>query len=322
MAPIRTHQVLSLSQHRSFRNFWNQATALNGSVTPYVFKQVLSFGLFAALVSLLEPYLEKRFGVKFALEVNPFEIAGAVLGLLLVFRTNAGYDRWYEARKLWGGIVNQSRNLAIAGLSYGPGNSDWRREFVTWIAVFPHIARLSLRSEAPDEKVIALIGEDAARHIENSGHMPSFVTFKLGQLLQEALDHHELDHFVFLQIDTQRAQLIDHIGGCERILKTPLPLAFAIKIRRFIVMFLVALPIALAHQVNREWLIPLITMAVAYPLLSLDQIGVELQNPFLKRNLNHLPLGDISDTIEKNVLGLLNADDATLRQEVTRDMAL
>jgi predicted membrane chloride channel (bestrophin family) len=65
------------------------------------------------------------------------------------------------------------------------------------------------------------------------------------------------------------------------------------------------LPFALLHRLNSDWLVPLITMLVAYPLISLDQIGVELQNPFAKSNLSHLPLGDISATIEKNVVGLL-----------------
>jgi len=99
--------------------------------------------------------------------------------------------------------------------------------------------------------------------------------------------------------------LIDHIGACERILKTPLPQAYAIKIRRFIALFLLTLPFALLHRISGEWMVPLITMMVAYPLMSLDQIGIELQNPFAKANLSHLPLGDISANIEKNLVGLL-----------------
>jgi predicted membrane chloride channel (bestrophin family) len=67
----------------------------------------------------------------------------------------------------------------------------------------------------------------------------------------------------------------------------------------------------LLHRVHSDWLVPFITMMVAYPLMSLDQIGIELQNPFAKTNLSHLPLGDISATIEMNLLGLLHAKQAT-----------
>jgi predicted membrane chloride channel (bestrophin family) len=83
------------------------------------------------------------------------------------------------------------------------------------------------------------------------------------------------------------------------------PLVYAIKIRRFIALFLLTLPLALIHRMDSDWLVPLITMMVAYPLMSLDQIGIELQNPFAKANLSHLPIGDISNTIERNLLGLL-----------------
>ncbi len=79
-----------------------------------------------------------------------------------------------------------------------------------------------------------------------------------------------MDRFAFLQLDRERAALIDHIGACERILKTPLPLVYAIKIRRFIALFLLTLPFALLHRMNGDWLVPFITMMVAYPLIGVS----------------------------------------------------
>lgn len=144
---------------RTDRNrFWRDAFAIHGSITPHVLPYIFALGLIAAGVCGLAWVLEWNFQVQIGLEVAPFEIAGAVLGLLLVLRTNAGYDRWWEARKLWGGIVNQSRNLVISALSYGPEDSAWRDQFVRWAAVFPHVARCSLRGEPPSSEVAALIG--------------------------------------------------------------------------------------------------------------------------------------------------------------------
>jgi putative membrane protein len=254
----------------------------------------------------IEQTCQKRIG----LEIAPFEVAGAgaVLGVLLVFRTNAGYDRWWEARKLWGGIVNQSRNLAISALSYGPVGDGWKDNFVRWTAAFAHVARTSLRGEPVPPEVGALVGPRGADQIAAAGHCPSFVALKLGTLLREARDKSQLDGFTFLQLDRERATLIDHIGACERILKTPLAKVYSIKIRRFIALFLLTLPFALLSRTNSAWLIPVITMLVAYPLISLDQIGIELQNPFKASNLSHLPLDDISKTIEGNLLWLLEAE--------------
>lgn len=266
---------------------------------------MLAFGLFASVVQFLSNYFLRRYHFDLGIAANPFEIVGAVLGLLLIFRTNSSYDRWWEARKLWGGIVNQSRNLAINGLSYGPQEPEWREEFIRWVAVFPHVCRANLRLEPPDEKVVALMGKEVTEQMWASNHMPNYVSFQIARLLRQALQEKKMDQFAFVQADVQRAQLIDHIGACERILKTPLPLVYVIKIRRYLVLFLLALPFALLHRLESEWLIPLVTIGVAYPLMSLDQIGVELQNPFSQKSLSHLPLDDISDNIERNVKALL-----------------
>ena len=289
--------------------FWRDAFAIQGSVTPLVLPHVLAFGLFASGVCLLSWIGERAFHRRFGLEVAPHEIAGAALGLILILRTNSGYDRWWEARKLWGGIVNQSRNLVISALSYGPTDPTWRSQIVRWAAVFPHVARCSLRGERASPEIVELVGPENAEQIAAADHMPSFVAWKLATLLRDACDRFQMSGFSFLQIDKERALLIDHIGACERILKTPLPLVYSIKIRRFITLFMFSLPLALLHRMSNEWLVPLITMLVAYPLISLDQIGVELQNPFARQNLSHLPLGDISATIERNLTGLLKASN-------------
>ena len=102
-----------------------------------------------------------------------------------------------------------------------------------------------------------------------------------------------------LEAERERSQLIDHIGACERILKTPLARVFSIKIRRFLFLYLAILPVAIVDRCGA--LTVLLTMLVAYPLLSLDQIGIELENPFSKARLSHLPLEEIGATIQRNV---------------------
>jgi putative membrane protein len=298
-----------MSLPSSTAGFWREALTLAGSATPRVLRDVALFGLVASAVTGAALLAERWLGVTFALEVPFYELAGAALGLLLVLRTNAGYDRWWEARKLWGGIVNQSRNVVISALAYGPTDRTWRDKFVRWAAVFPHAARTSLRGEPLPPEFLALVGAEAARRAQASGHTPAHVARAMAQLLRDACDQHDMDRFAFLQVDRERALLIDHIGACERILKTPLPRAYAIKVRRFILLFLVTLPFALLHRVEASWLVPVLTMLVAYPLLGLDRIGTELQNPFSRSNLSHLPLDDIAATIERNLLDLARAED-------------
>jgi putative membrane protein len=284
------------------RLFWSEAFAIVGSALPLVLSRTLLFGLFAALVT--EVHLGAHIP-NIGIEITPFEVAGGVLSLLLVLRTNAGNERWWEGRKLWGGIVNQSRNLVVAALSYGPADPAWRWRIARLTAAFAHASRRSLRGErspTPPE-LVALLGPDEARRIASAEHMPSAVSRLIGESVRDARERLGLDGFGQLQIDEQRASLIDHIGGCERILKSPLPLAYRIETRRILILFLASLPFALVERIG--WLTPLVTVLVALPMLSIDKIANELQFPFDTSSLNHLPLDDICATIERNVLALV-----------------
>ena len=291
------------------QGFWREALAFHGTIAPRVLRLVVVMGLLATAIVGAARLCEWQFQMRFDVDVTPFEFAGAALGILLVFRTNAGYERWWEARKLWGGFVDRSRNFVIGALAYGPSDARWREQLVQLAAVYPHVVRHTLRGERLSSKVVALVGQETANQIAAAEHMPSCVARKLADLLREACDRWGMDRFAFLQVDRERALLIDNFGGCERILNTPVPRAYSTKIRHFLLLFLLSLPLTLLHRFASDGLVPLITMLIAYPLLSLDMLGVELENPFATGNLSHLPLNDISTTIERNVLGLWKQND-------------
>lgn len=219
-------------------------------------------------------------------------MAGAALGLLLVLRTNAGNEQWWEARKLWGGIVNRCRHLGVVALAYGPGDDVWRRAILLRVAIFPHVARRSLREEGDLLEVTSLLGPAETGRINAARNPPLAMAMAIGELLRIGRDDHGMDRLAFLQADCDLTALLDYVGGCERIQKTPLPRAYAIQIRRFIVAFLATLPFALLPKIGL--LTPLATMLIAYPILALDKIGDDLQDPFSPRNLDHLPLDTIS----------------------------
>lgn len=289
-----------MRQLRKEVHFWSEGFGLAGSVAPLVSTRVILFGLYALFITAIDLTSHAR---SLGIEVTPFELAGGVLSVLLVLRTNAGYERWSEGRKLWGGIVNQSRNLAIASLSYGPDDPAWRDRIVRRTAAFAHAARLSLIGRRDRPELLTLLGPDDAAKIFAADHMPSAVARLIGESLRDARDRLGLDTAGILRIDPERATLIDHIGGCERIQKTPLPLAYRIEIRRVLIGFLGALPFALVDRTG--WFTPAVTMLVAFPLLGLEQIGTELQAPFALDSLNRLPLEEICATIERNLLALL-----------------
>jgi putative membrane protein len=311
--------------------FFQEAAAINDSLTLTVAPGVFLFGLLAALVCAVEVMTDASFTL--GIEVSVIEFGGAVLGVLLVARVNEGLHRWWEARRLWGGINNQCRNLAIDGLAYGPADPAWRRALVRWTIVFAHACRRSLRDERDLPEVAALVGEAEAARLAEAHHMPSHVALVLARILWTAVDRLGMDRFAYLELDKERALLIDHIGGCERINSTPMPRSLSVQVRRFVFLFLILLPFGLIPKFNAEtvrearvaertaaatgahvnppnnprvWFVVPITMMVAFPLLALDRLGSDLQKPFYRQSINDLRLDTYTTNIERTLLALLD----------------
>jgi putative membrane protein len=284
------------------RGIWREALSWQGAASWRVLPTTAAFGAFATVIWLL--YV--NYYPNLSIEVGPHEVAGVLLSLLLVVRTNAGYERWWEARKLWGGIVNQTRNLALIALAHGPADDRWREQLIRWTAAFAWAAKARLRGDKEMPELTPLLGDKEAERVRAAEHPPSYVALRIEGLLRQACQGAEgMDRFAFLQAERERAALIDHLGGCERIRNTPLARVYSVLISRFVLIYLATLPFALLHKFEKEWLAPLVTALVAYPVLILDQLGIEMQQPFATRSLDHLPLDQICRTITDNLLALL-----------------
>lgn len=279
-----------------YTSFIKNALTFKGSVTPRVFKKVFYIFAYACLVSLIHYYVQS-----FSIPIGPFEYAGLMLGLILVFRINNGYDRWWEARKIWGSIVNSSCNLAIIVNNYiASNNSDRAAKITSYLIAMPYLIKNRLRNDNSIAEISKIIDPICRDYLLSKKNYPLILSSIIANELLQAKNNNELDSFAFLKAEEQRALLIDCLGACERILKTPIPFVMAVKARRFILIFLLALPLAL---IDISVLIaPLITALVAYAIFSIDQIGYELQAPFSLNSLSHLPLDEICHSIKNNII--------------------
>lgn len=281
-------------------SFWRDALAWRGSITPRLAPRIAMFGIYAAAVAFAHRFVNWQ-----GVDAAYLGYTAGALAVLLVLRTNTGYERWWEARKLWGGIVNQSRNLAIKAMAYGPDDAKWKDNVVRWAAAFCHAARQGLRAERRIEDFERVLqSAESAKFLIEAHHLGTAVASRLALLLDQARREFKMDGFSFIELDRERAELIDHLGGCERILRTPLPRVHSIKLRRFILFYLLSLPLALGSP--SFWVAPVATMLIAYPLLAIDQIGYELENPFSAMRASHLPLDVICQTIEGDLMALLS----------------
>lgn len=275
------------------RDWLRVLVAPHGSFSPGVVYRVLAFGALGVVAWLLD----KR-GTMFHLPIGLHEVAGAVLALILAFRTNTAYDRFWEGRTLWGAIVNASRNVTRIVEQHARQDPAEMRAFAVYVALFAHATRRQLRQQ-PLEEAARLLG-DKAGAIADAPHPALAAANELSRRVAALASAGALDPMMAAQAEAQIVALVDYLGGCERISSTPTPLGYLLLMRRCIALFLATLPWALIADVGGYT--PIFTTMVAYIVLIIEAIANELDDPF-GLDPNDLALTRICATIERNTLG-------------------
>ncbi|WP_426752168.1 bestrophin family protein [Myxococcus sp. Y35] len=277
--------------------WWSYFHYLRGSMVREIVARVLVCVLWAAGVTAVHLHFK-------ALDIptTVHTLAGISLSLLLVFRTNASYDRFWEGRKLWGGIVNETRNLARASGVFLRQDAALYSTLLRWISAFPYAATASLRGERDLGPVAPELAADEANAVLSSQHVPLAVAQKMSAALDEGRRRGYYPEYVQMQLDQNVQLLIDYIGGCERIHKTPIPFAYMMHLRRALIFYCYTLPFALVDSFG--WLTVVATFIVAYVFFGIEEIGVEIEDPF-GHDDNDLPLERICETIRANLKALM-----------------
>ena len=223
-------------------------------------------------------------------------LLGFVLSLLLVFRTNTAYDRWWEGRKLWGKLVNDSRNFVIKINSILPENDVKNRtQIAKYLRFFPYF----LASHLSKESTRLVLDEDFSDlQKELQHHPPAELVFLLTKKLYQLKKENKISDTEMLFLDTQLSGFLDVCGGCERIKNTPIPYSYSSFIKKFMIFYVMALPVA--NVVNLGGFIIPITMFVYYVLMSLELIAEEIEDPF-NNDENDIPMEAISQNIERSI---------------------
>lgn len=269
---------------------------IKGSMVRQIFSRVMICGVWATVVTCFHEF-QRRVDVPNSGHV----LIGATLGLLLVFRTNASYDRFWEGRRLWGSIVNDARNLARAASVQLSANRELATEVIHWTSAFPYAAMHRLRGDVGLGPHFDKLPADEVRSVLASDHPPLAVSQRISSLLLEARQQGLISDYVQMTIDQHVARLVDSLGGCERIHDTPLPFAYVVHLRRALIAYCFTLPFALLDEF--EWGTIPVTLLIAYLMYGIEEIGVQIEDPFGSDD-NDLPLEDLCQRIEGNLDGL------------------
>ena len=229
-------------------------------------------------------------------------LLGFAISMLLVFRTNTAYDRWWEGRKLWGSLVNTSRNLAIkAAIFLRPEDAEGRTLFAKLITLFAkelrdHLLREQTRLELDDKPHPEL------PPIDRDKHVPAQVVHAMQQRVQRLYREQAISGEQLIILNTDINAFLDICGACERIKNTPIPFSYSSFIKKFIVLYTITLPMGFAFTLG-WWAVPAV-MFIFYVLASLELIAEEIEDPFSGDD-NDVPMLKISQTIERNLNEIL-----------------
>lgn len=274
---------------------------------------MLIMAAFTAIICYLD-FVVGLYKIEMPLTIHT--LMGVVLGLALVFRTNTAYERWWEGRRLLGAMVNSARNLALNAHALLPTDEErrfWARHLCAFILMIPK----HLRDEISEEE-IALVDEPHRAALRQAVHKPMAAMKILRQRLGELQRDEKNGVTTFLALSQSLNELVDELGGMERIKKTPIPFSYALLIKRFIVAYLITLPFGLANSFG--WTSVIVVPFVFYVMVGIEVIAESVENPF-GTDKDDLPTDDIAQNIVRNVKEILNVESgASIQEQVEGEM--
>ncbi|MEQ1584798.1 MAG: bestrophin family protein [Cyclobacteriaceae bacterium] len=234
--------------------------------------------------------------------ISMHSLLGIVLGLFLVFRTNSSYDRWWEGRKLWGSLVNNTRNLAHKLNAFlDKDDVDNRMWFSRMIPNFvfslkEHLRKGTMLSELEE------VDNNFMASLKNVKHVPNRLSSMMYLRINDLYKTNKISGDQLFLVDKELKEFSDILGACERIRNTPIPYNYSMYIKQFIFIYLITLP--MAFVTTSGYITVPIVMLVTFVLLSVELIAEEIEDPF-GRDINDLPTDELAEKITGNVKEIL-----------------
>jgi putative membrane protein len=264
--------------------------------------------LLGAALAIIYFFITNVFHLTFwKVESGVFSLLGIVLSILLVFRTNSAYDRWWEGRKEWGALVNHCRNLAALLHAALPAHDEESRRYLAaHVANFCIALKEHLRAGIKLDELVHVSAAERTLYAAKV-HLPNYIAFQIQALIQAKFRSGDLAGEDLLNLRTHTQALLDVAGACERIKKTPIPFSYNVYLKVYIITYTLILPFGLLPDFGYAG-IGLI-MFIFFAFIGIELMAEEIEDPF-GLDCNDLPIGDIAHTIKQNVYELLEVKHA------------
>jgi putative membrane protein len=263
-----------------------------------LFPIMLAIGLYSSVIGYLEVEYFQLLDNNYIKNITIMHgMLGFVISLLLVFRTNTAYDRWWEGRKLWGSLVNNSRNFAIK-LSVILEDEKDRNYFRKMIPSYASILHKHLNDEDTSKQLF----DDVDLEIDHHKHKPNQVAKMLFQKINDLYVSKKITGDQLIILNAEVASFTEICGACERIKNTPIPYSYSAFIKKFIFFYVMTLPFG--YSLSLGYYVAPVVVFIFYVLASLELIAEEIEDPF-GTDENDLPTHKIAMNIKKHVEELI-----------------
>jgi putative membrane protein len=277
-------------------------------IVQIAWKRVTVLALLSALVSIAH----MQYGYQaMAVDSLPASILGVALSILIGFRVNSAYERWWEARRIWGSLVNDSRNITRQVLTFFTDGKTHesstelfteKRKFIYRQIAFVHAVKSHLRNQDVLAEVRPFLSEQEFALVQTHKNIPNALLLLHAQHLQQKIFSGHIEDFRHMQMDTKLSALTDSLGTCERIKNTVFPRQYSVYTTLFVTFFNYLLPFVLISYCG--WMTIPLTILIGFIFFALDTIARGIENPF-ENTFNDTPMSSISRTIEINLKQML-----------------
>lgn len=283
---------------RKKKNWFGMLFVLRGSVLPQLLPRLSVLFTFTAVVVYFKSDLDRVHG---ELSTNIYTVFGIALAIFLGFRNTVSYDRFWEGRKLWGALLNDTRSLAQQVHNFIPNDELHKPEkviFIRQMAAMVYALNHQLRHTDAMPELQKLLEPELAAKLEHAAYKPVLIMRELGVRINSWRRRGSIDTILQAAMDKNLANFSDIIGGCERIAGTPIPFSYDVLLHRTIYIYCFLLPLGFANALG--WFAPFIITFVAYTFTALEAIADELEDPFGNMP-NDLALDAMSANIERSI---------------------
>ncbi|ROH97716.1 bestrophin family protein [Chryseobacterium daecheongense] len=269
----------------------------HGSVLPALLPRL---GLLLILSVLVTYFHGIILSFKVPLNPTPLTLFGFVLALFLGFRNSASYDRFWEGRKLWGALLNTVRVLTRQAMTLSNRKNDTIsvHNFVQLLSAFVFALKHQLRGTDAYEDLKSRLDEDQLKIVAGSKYRPAVIMRLLAEWVQKAKDEGCLDSIQQARFDENFDKLSDILGGCERLVSTPIPYSYRVLLHRTVYIYCFLLPFGLVDSLG--WFTPLIVVFIAYTFVAFEAIADEIEEPF-GTDANDLALNSMCIMIDETI---------------------